>query len=188
MIWHHEDGFFGEAFLHFIKGLLSSIIPNKGLVFLKEFVYGLSKLGKFPNEASIKVSKSKERAHLFNAFGDWPVTDSIEFCGVHHHLAFFDNKAKVFDLCFAKFAFQWFEVEVGFSEAFKNAFGEAFKIFFVLGKDRMSSMYTMQNPSSILSLRVSFIIAWNVEGELHNPKNMTVGSYSLRLVLNAAFH
>ena len=46
----------------------------------------------------------------------------------------------------------------------------------------------MQNPSLILSLRVSFIIAWNVEGELHNPKNMTIGSYNLRLVLNAAFH
>ena len=62
--------------------------------------------------------------------------DSIKFHGIHHHLAFFNNKAKVFDLCFAEFAFQWFEVKVGFSEAFENVFGEAFKIFFVLGEDK----------------------------------------------------
>ena len=57
-----------------------------------------------------------------------------------------------------------------------------------LAKIRMSSMYMMQNPSSISSLRVLFIIAWNVKGELHNPKNIMVGSYNPRLVLNAAFH
>ena len=134
LIWHHKYRFFGKAFPHFIEGLLSSIVPNKGLVFLEEFVHGLGEFGEFPNEASIKVSKSKEGVYLFNILGDWPVMDSIEFCGVHHHLAFFNNKAKVFDLCFAKFAFRWFEVEVSFSEAFENAFGEAFKIFFVLGE------------------------------------------------------
>ena len=117
MIQHHEDGFFSEAFLHFVEGLLSSIIPNEGLVFLEEFVQGLGKFGEFLNEASIKVSKSKERAYLFDILGDWPVTDSIEFYGVHHHLAFFNNKAKIFNLCFAKFAFRWFVVEVSFSDS-----------------------------------------------------------------------
>ena len=102
MVQHHEDRFFSEVFLHFVKGLLSSIVPNKGLVLLEEFVHGLGEFGEFLNEALIKVSKSKERAYLFNVLGDWPVMDSVEFCGVHHHLA---NKAKVFDLCFAKFAF-----------------------------------------------------------------------------------
>ena len=72
---------------------------------------------------------------MLNALGDWPVVNSIEFHGVHHHLAFFDNKAKVFNLCFAKFAFRWFEVKVGFSDAFKNMFGEMFEIFFVLGEN-----------------------------------------------------
>ena len=76
LIWHHEDWFFGEAFLHFIKGLLSSVIPNKGLIFLEEFVHGLGKFREFPNEASIKVSKSKERAYLFNILGDWPVASA----------------------------------------------------------------------------------------------------------------
>ena len=136
MIQHHEDRFFGKAFLHFIKGLLSSIVPNKGLVFLEKFVQGLGEFGEFLNEALIKVSKSKERMYLFYILGDLPVTDSVKFGVVHHHLAFFDNKAKVFDLCFAKFAFRWFEVEGGFLEAFENVFGEAFKIFFVLGKDK----------------------------------------------------
>ena len=135
LIWHHEDGFFGKVFLHFIEGLLSSIIPNKGLVFLEEFVHGLGEFREFLNEASIEVSESKEGVHLFYILGDWPVADSVEFGGVHHHLAFFNNKAKVFNLHLAKFAFRWFEVEVGFSEAFENAFGEVFKIFFVLGKN-----------------------------------------------------
>jgi hypothetical protein len=37
-------------------------------------------------------------------------------------------------------------------------------------------------------LNISSIIAWKVAGELHIPKNMTVGSYSPQFVLNAAFH
>ena len=136
LIQHHEDWFFGEAFLHFVKGLLGSIIPNKWLVFLEELVHGLSKFREFPNKTSIKVSESKEEAYLFNILGDWPVMDSIELGGVHHHLAFFDNKAKVFNLCFAKFAFQWFAIKVSFLEAFENVFGESFEIFFVFGKDK----------------------------------------------------
>ena len=31
-------------------------------------------------------------------------------------------------------------------------------------------------------------MVWNVEGELHKPKNMTLGSKSPLLVMNAAFH
>src|SRR5260370_35345670 len=38
------------------------------------------------------------------------------------------------------------------------------------------------------SWRISFIIIWNVMGELHSLKNMTVGSNSPQLVQNAAFH
>src|SRR5260221_8210652 len=38
------------------------------------------------------------------------------------------------------------------------------------------------------SWRISFIIVWNVAGELHSLKNMTVGSNSPQLVWNAAFH
>ena len=35
---------------------------------------------------------------------------------------------------------------------------------------------------------MSFINIWKVAGELHNPKNITVGSDSPLAVLNAAFH
>ena len=73
-IWHHKDRFFSKVFLHFVEGLLSDVIPNKGLVLLKEFVHRLSEFREFLNEASIKVSKSKEGAYLFNILGDWPVT------------------------------------------------------------------------------------------------------------------
>jgi len=45
----------------------------------------------------------------------------------------------------------------------------------------------MINPP-IRSLNIESIIAWKVAGELHIPKNITVGSNSPRLVLNAAFH
>src|SRR5258708_35136309 len=36
--------------------------------------------------------------------------------------------------------------------------------------------------------RISFIIVWNITGELHSLKNMTVGSNSPWLVQNTAFH
>ena len=39
-----------------------------------------------------------------------------------------------------------------------------------------------------MSLKVESIIAWKVAGELHSPKNITVGSKSPRFVENAAFH
>src|SRR5258708_38828084 len=38
------------------------------------------------------------------------------------------------------------------------------------------------------SWRILFIIIWNIVGELHSPKNMTVGSNSPWLVWNTAFH
>ena len=38
------------------------------------------------------------------------------------------------------------------------------------------------------SQRMSFIIVWKVARELQRPKNITIGSNSLRLVAKAAFH
>ena len=38
------------------------------------------------------------------------------------------------------------------------------------------------------SAKVESIIAWNIAEELHIPKNITVGLYSLWLVLKAAFY
>src|SRR5271154_7394797 len=40
----------------------------------------------------------------------------------------------------------------------------------------------------IMSSKMESIIDWKVAGELVIPKNITVGSKSPRLVLNAAFH
>ena len=36
--------------------------------------------------------------------------------------------------------------------------------------------------------KISFIIVWKVAGELHKPKNITVGSNNPLFVLNATFH
>ena len=55
-------------------------------------------------------------------------------------------------------------------------------------KIKMSSMYTIMIHSLIMSPKMSSIITWNVAGELHNPKNITVGSKSPLFVLKAAFH
>src|SRR5712672_175248 len=52
----------------------------------------------------------------------------------------------------------------------------------------ISSMYTVSQPSWILSSNIAFIMAWKVAGELVMPKNMTVGSYNPSLVMKAAFH
>src|SRR5260221_11831961 len=46
----------------------------------------------------------------------------------------------------------------------------------------------MTLPWSMNSQRMLFIIVWNVTGELHNLKNMTVGLNRPQLVWNAAFH
>src|SRR5258708_4398929 len=46
----------------------------------------------------------------------------------------------------------------------------------------------MASPLWMKSWRISFIIIWNITGELHSLKNMTVGSNSPRLVRNTAFH
>ena len=49
-------------------------------------------------------------------------------------------------------------------------------------------MYMITMQSLIIFLKMSSIIAWNVTGELHIPKNITVGSKSPLFVLKAAFH
>ena len=49
-------------------------------------------------------------------------------------------------------------------------------------------MYMITMQSLIISPKMSSIIAWNVTGELHIPKNITVGSKSPLFVLKAAFH
>jgi hypothetical protein len=46
----------------------------------------------------------------------------------------------------------------------------------------------MTHPSVISSLKMSFIIVWNVAGKLVSPKNITNGSNNPRLVQNTAFH
>ena len=43
-------------------------------------------------------------------------------------------------------------------------------------------------PVLIKSLSNLFIIAWNIAGELVNPKNITIGSKDPSGVVNAAFH
>lgn len=60
--------------------------------------------------------------------------------------------------------------------------------FMLLVNIRMSSIYTTTCPSSIMSEKILFIIAWKVTWELVNLKNMTVGSNSPLFILKAAFH
>lgn len=50
------------------------------------------------------------------------------------------------------------------------------------------SMYTINHPSAIMSLKESFINLWKVTGEFDSPKNIMVGSNNPFEVMNAAFH
>ena len=47
-------------------------------------------------------------------------------------------------------------------------------------------MYT--TTTSSMSAKISFIIAWEVAGKLHNPEYMTRGSNDLWKQVNATFH
>src|SRR5258708_14145036 len=51
-------------------------------------------------------------------------------------------------------------------------------------KDIIHVAYSMNLPVWMKLQRISFIIVWNVAGELHSPKNMTIGSNSPQLVQN----
>ena len=55
---------------------------------------------------------------------------------------------------------------------------------------KWSPIWRLASPTCMLFhfLNMSFIIAWNVAGELHNPKYMTVGSNRPHSVMKAAFH
>ena len=44
------------------------------------------------------------------------------------------------------------------------------------------------SPVLIKSYKISFIIIWNVAGELVSPKNITVGSNDSSGVVNTAFY
>ena len=46
----------------------------------------------------------------------------------------------------------------------------------------------MSHPSAIMSQKESFVNHWNVVGELHRPKNMTVDLKSPLCVIKVAFH
>ena len=148
LIGHDKNWFFGESFLHFIERCLCVVIPYKGLVFLEELVKWLCQVGESFDESSIKVSKSKPRSDLFDSFWDWPVSDSFQFTGVHHHFAFFNDKSKVFDSSFAELAFAGFEVEVIFSKSLEYFLGHFFQFFFGFRKDQ-DVVHINNDPSFI---------------------------------------
>ena len=52
----------------------------------------------------------------------------------------------------------------------------------------ISSTKATTFPSLIISLRILFIIIWNIAGEFVIPKNMAIGSKNLIQVVNAPFH
>ena len=89
-------------------------------------------MGESFDESSIEVPKSKPRSDLFDGFQNWPISDSFQFAGVHHHFSFFNDKSKVFDSSFAEFAFARFEVEVIFSKSLEYSFSHFFQFLYGL--------------------------------------------------------
>ena len=58
----------------------------------------------------------------------------------------------------------------------------------VFANRKILSMYMITMHPLIKSLKIESIIDWNIAGELHKPKNITVGLNNPLFVLNAAFH
>ena len=111
-IGHEKDGSGEEFGFESFECVLSFSGPFPFNVFLHQFVKWFSDIGISTNEASVEVTKTKERSYLFYRGRDWPVAKSVEFDGVHGDMIGFDDEAEVIDALFFKFAFFWFQVEV----------------------------------------------------------------------------
>ena len=78
-----KDGFGQEAILQPIEGILAGIVPVPWGVFLGYIEEGVSDVGVVTNELSVEIGKPKKRANVFYLGQGGPVSDPIEFGGVH---------------------------------------------------------------------------------------------------------
>src|ERR1700678_1532329 len=140
------------------------------------------------NETSVKIAKPEERPDLFYCGGDRPVWYSSKFDWVHGNFSFFYYHSQIFDSSFVNSHFNAFKKRSFSRNLCSTNLVYRSRSSCVLAKIKMSSIYIMTMHPSIISTHMASIIAWNVGGELHIPKNMTIGSKSPQLVLKAAFH
>src|ERR1700678_3487944 len=140
------------------------------------------------NESSVEIAKSEERPDLFYCGGDRPVSYSSKLDWVHGNFSFFYYHSQVFDSILLNSHFNAFKKSSFSHNLCSTNLVYRSRSSCVLAKIKMSSIYIMTMHPSIIVDKMASIIAWNVGGELHIPKNMTIGSKSPRLVLKAAFH
>src|SRR6202522_540844 len=140
------------------------------------------------NKSSVKIAKPKERSDLFHGVGDRPVSYSSKF---DWSMAIFPSSTiipKYSTRVLLNSHFNAFRKRLFSHNLCSTNLVYRSRSSCVLAKIKMLSIYIMTMHPLIMSTKMASIIAWNVGGELHIPKNMTIGSKSPRLVLKAAFH
>src|SRR5271168_2867244 len=135
------------------------------------------------NKSSVKIAKPKERSDLFHGVGDRPVSYSPKFDWVHGNLSFFYYHSQYSTRVLLNSHFNAFKKRSFSRNLCSTNLVYRSRSSCVLAKIKMSSIYIMTMHPSIMSTKMASIIAWNVGGELHIPKNMTIGSKSPQLVL-----
>src|ERR1700678_3526532 len=141
------------------------------------------------NKSSVKIAKPEERSDLFHGVGDRPVSYSSKFDWVHCN--FFPSSTiipRYLTRVLLNSHFNAFKKRSFSRNLCSTNLVYRSRSSCVLAKIKMLSIYIMTMHPSIMSTKMASIIAWNVGGELHIPKNMTIGLKSPRLVLKAAFH
>jgi len=112
VVWHGQDRFFSELFLHIFKCILAFLGPIKSFVFSQKVIQQVCNVGEVSNKSAVEISKTKESSNLFDSRGDQLILNFFQFQGVHGNFSFFDNHSQIFDLCLVKFTFWGFQVKV----------------------------------------------------------------------------
>ena len=77
------------------------------------------------NVHAIKVKESKEGAEFLKCGRPFPISDTVNFNGVHGNAIFTDNDTKVFNLCGFELALLQFEVEVIIGKDLKDVVNDS---------------------------------------------------------------
>ena len=112
VVWHGQDRFFSELFLHTFECILAFLGPIKSFVLSQKVIQRVRDVGEISNKSVVEISKNEESSNLFDSRGDRPILNSFQFWGVHKNFSFFDNHSQIFNLCLVKFTFWGFQVKV----------------------------------------------------------------------------
>src|SRR5882724_8455862 len=104
-------------------------------------------------------------------------------------MTFQEDEAEVLNHGLFEGALLCFEVEMVLTEDVEDLYYNLVMLFFSLTAENRDVIHVDGHyPSSMSSLKMSFIIVWKVAGLFVKPKNITKGSKRPWFVLKVAFH